>query len=84
MDPMTVSLIWETLRSAIRHAMTLGAGALVTYGLIDKAGAEQLVNLMLGLVMAAIAMGWSYYQKRGQVKVQNELDKIKKFTLVQK
>jgi len=44
--------------SMLRHFLTLAGGWLVARGFADAATAETLV----GGVMAALAVGWSYYQ----------------------
>lgn len=44
--------------SMVRHFLTLGAGWLVARGIADAGTAETLV----GGVMAAIAVGWSWMQ----------------------
>lgn len=43
-----------------RHLLTLGAGALVTYGVIDGGDAETLV----GAGVAIVGVVWSVYEKR--------------------
>lgn len=46
--------------SMVRHFLTLGAGWLVARGIADAATVETLV----GGVMAAIAVGWSWFKNQ--------------------
>lgn len=47
----------EFVFSAIRHALTLGAGYLVSKGLTDGESAQALA----GGIMGTIAYAWSYW-----------------------
>ena len=49
----------KIMGAMLRHVLTLGAGALVSKGLIESAAAEQVV----GALMAIVGVGWSVYQK---------------------
>jgi multisubunit Na+/H+ antiporter MnhB subunit len=49
----------EIILGLIRHGLTAGGGALVTKGLVDQAGADQLVGAIIALAGAA----WSIYEK---------------------
>ena len=55
----------EILMALLRHALTLGSGALMSKGLVDQSEGEQLVSCILGLV----GIGWSILHKY-QVKQQ--------------
>jgi hypothetical protein len=46
--------------SLIRHGLTAGAGVLVAKGAVDAGSADVIV----GGLMAAVAVGWSYAEKR--------------------
>jgi len=50
----------DFIYSMVRHFLTLGAGYLVAHGIADAGTAETLV----GGVMAAIAIGWSWFKNR--------------------
>lgn len=52
------------LASAIRHALTIGAGVLVAKGVISDAQGPELV----GIAMAAIAYGWSVFKHTDAAK----------------
>jgi multisubunit Na+/H+ antiporter MnhB subunit len=47
------------LLGLLRHGLTAAGGALVTKGLVDQAGADQLVGALITLAGAA----WSIYEK---------------------
>jgi hypothetical protein len=51
--------------SMLRHFLTLGAGYLVAHGIADAGTAETLV----GGVMAAIAVAWSWYTHKKEPPV---------------
>lgn len=53
---------WEMIAAFIRHALTLGAGVLVTNGWIDGDTSVALV----GAVMTLIGIGWSFWAKFGK------------------
>jgi len=49
----------EKVYSVIRHILSFGGGVLITKGVIDEAGLEEVV----GAIVTMIAFGWSYYNK---------------------
>ena len=49
----------EKVYSVIRHILTFAGGVLITKGVIDEAGLEEVV----GSIMTIIGFGWSYYNK---------------------
>lgn len=63
MDEATLGFLKQVFGSAVRHALTVGSGVLLTYGLVDETGATQLVNIGSGIVMGLVALGWSWYLK---------------------
>ncbi len=52
------------LASAIRHALTVGAGYLVGLGMISDAQSPELV----GIAMAVLAYGWSVFKHTSAAK----------------
>jgi len=49
----------EKVYSVIRHILSFAGGVLITKGIIDEAGLEEVV----GSLMTMIAFGWSWYNK---------------------
>lgn len=49
----------DIILGLIRHALTFGGGYLVTKGLTDAAGSEQLV----GAITTVVGAAWSIYEK---------------------
>lgn len=49
----------EKVYSVIQHILTFGGGVLITKGVIDEAGLEEVV----GSIMTIIGFGWAYYNK---------------------
>lgn len=49
----------EKVYSVIRHILSFAGGVLITKGVIDEAGLEEVV----GSIMTIVAFGWSYYNK---------------------
>lgn len=56
-------MTWEVVQSIVRHLLTVGAGWLISSGLIDPQtgiGVQELV----GAGMAIVAVGWSVWNKK--------------------
>jgi len=51
------------ISGVVRHLLTIGAGALVTLGILEPEDTANLVELVAGIVMAAVAMWWSVKAK---------------------
>lgn len=65
---------WQTLvAAALRHALTTAAGSLVAHGYIMGSEQEQFIGG--GMLIAGLI--WSWYQKRGQAMVADELARMK-------
>jgi hypothetical protein len=73
MDDMTKQVLQTAAASVIRHGLTTAAGALVTDGLIESGDAAGFVKIGSGIVMGVGALGWSWWQKSGQVAVSDAL-----------
>jgi hypothetical protein len=56
--------------STLRHVLTAVAGALVSAGALSNGQESQFVAIGSGLVLWALAYGWSWYQKQGHVALQ--------------
>lgn len=54
----------EEILGIVRHVLTVGAGALVTDGILTGGDAKDGV----GAIMVLIGIGWSIWQKRQQRK----------------
>lgn len=60
-----------------RHAMTVAAGSLVTLGLLHAGGDEtSFVQIGSSILVGALALGWSWWQKSGQQTVTAALKRI--------
>lgn len=77
MDDTTTQIIQTAIASAIRHGLTVAAGSLVTLGWIQSSQSANFVELMSGIVLGAIAYGWSLWQKKGQAAMAAELNRLK-------
>lgn len=49
----------DKVYGVIRHILTFAGGVLITKGVLDEAGLEEVV----GSIMTIIGFGWSYYNK---------------------
>lgn len=56
-----------------RHALTALAGVLVAHGYLQSSATEQFISACL----LVIGVGWSWWQKTGQVQVAAELAKMR-------
>lgn len=64
-DPNPLGSLAQSIATATaRHAMTAAAGVLVAKGLVNSAQSAQLVDIGSGLILAVVALGWSWAQKR--------------------
>lgn len=68
-EPTWAQFLKPFAASMIRHALTVGAGVLVTHGYATSSGAEQVV----AGGMALAAAGWSWYTHDGAAKIQQAL-----------
>lgn len=77
MDMISRTLVVKIVGSAIRHALTAGAAALVTYGLTTQSGADQLVDTFTAAGMAALGLGWAWWDKYGHAKLSRYVARMK-------
>lgn len=62
---------------AARHAMTVAAGSLVTLGLLHSGADEtNFIQLGSGILVGAVALLWSWWQKSGQRTVAAALKRV--------
>lgn len=65
----TLDILRPFAAAALRHALTVGAGALMAHGAVSSSGAEELVGA--GMTIGGIA--WSWYEKRGRAQLAQAL-----------
>jgi hypothetical protein len=61
---MMETILTTVLTPAIRHGLTVAAGALVAMGLVDPAQQGNFVVIGTGIVLGAIGFGWSLTKNR--------------------
>lgn len=72
--PETMSAILKPfLASAVRHALTVAAGALVAHGTISGGTAEQLIGVGMGLAGVA----WAWWDKRGRAMLLQDIANLR-------
>ena len=54
------------LYGLLRHALTLGGGALVSKGIMDEQTAGQSVEVIAGALSAIAGVGWSIWAKKSK------------------
>jgi hypothetical protein len=68
---------WQTIAGLVaRHAMTSLAGALVTLGLLQAGDRNNFISIASGILVGALGLAWSWWQKRGHASLQAELDRL--------
>lgn len=60
----------------VRHYVGIAASALVTYGLMKSDQSSAFVEIASGIIMGALALGWSAWDKTGRARVQGLLKKL--------
>jgi hypothetical protein len=79
MDQTTQTILQTTIAGLVRHGMTLAAGALVTAGLIHSGqDSNSFVDIGSGIVIGALGMLWSWWQKVGQQRLVDEIRRLRK------
>ncbi|GEM_PF-3686106 len=79
MDQTTQTILQTTIAGLVRHGMTLAAGALVTAGLIHSGqDSSSFVDIGSGIVVGALGMLWSWWQKVGQQRLVDEVARLRK------
>jgi hypothetical protein len=69
---------WTTIAGLIaRHMMTTLAGALVTLGLLQASDQNNFVSIASGIVVGALGLAWSWWQKRGQQAMEGEISYLR-------
>lgn len=66
------SMLKQMVMGFLRHAITVGAGSLVASGVISQSQLETLV----GGVLVTVAIGWSLWDKRKTVALNNAKNEI--------
>lgn len=61
-------LFVQALAAAVRHLLTVAAGALGAEGVLSKDQQSQFVSLGVALALAAASYAWSVVQKRNARK----------------
>ncbi len=72
MDQETQQIVTAAIAGLVRHALTIGCGYLVASGLMVSGDSTNFVNIAVGVIMGAVALGWSYAQKHAMVKAAND------------
>jgi len=67
--PSIYDILKPFAASALRHALTVGAGILVAHSWVSGSGAEQLVATGMGVG----ALAWSWWQKSGHVQLAQDV-----------
>jgi hypothetical protein len=73
MDETTTEILKSTVAGLIRHGLTVAAGSLVTLGLLQSNDSANFVSIGSGLALGAVGIVWSWWQKKGQQQVIDEL-----------
>ncbi len=68
MDQETQQIVMAAIAGLVRHGLTIACGVLVTNGLMAAGDSTNWVNITVGVVMGAVALGWSYAQKHNMIK----------------
>ena len=66
MDDTTKQILTDAVGGLIRHGLGVAAGIFISLGWISQGDSVNFVNIATGIVLGAIAYGWSQIQKRNQ------------------
>lgn len=62
--------------SFVRHLLTAVAGWMVSAGLLQTGDQSNFVQITTGIVLGALAIGWSWWQKTGHAAVKAQLESV--------
>ena len=78
MDPVMLTITQQMAGATVRHVLTMGGGALATYGVLQSGQVDQFASLGTGMAMALIGIGWSWWNKVGHTLVQHKVQQVLK------
>lgn len=72
----TDSLVRTITALVARHALTTVAGVLISAGWVDATQKGQFITISTGIVVGAVGVAWSWWQKVGQRKVVEDMARV--------